>query len=80
MKCRHPSPSFENIDRAMVLAVKCDGRSECRGGLDEQDCNTDLVTYVAGELCYYLVTVKTGELHAHAVHFKAQSTIIWMLP
>ena len=37
----------------MVLAVKCDSRSECLGGLDEKDCNTDLVTYVAGEYCYY---------------------------
>ena len=53
MKCRHPSPSFENITRPMVWAVKCDSRSECLGGLDEEDCNTDLVTYVAGEFCYY---------------------------
>ena len=51
MKCRHPSPSFANITRDMVLAVKCDSRSECLGGLDEKDCNTDLVTYLAGEFC-----------------------------
>ena len=54
MECRHPSPSFANIDRDMVRAVRCDGRRECLGGLDEKDCNTDLVTFVAGEFLYQM--------------------------
>ena len=49
MECRHPSPSFENITRNMVRAVRCDSRDECLDDEDENGCESDL-GIVAGEL------------------------------
>ena len=44
LECRHPV--YKNV---MVMAVTCDGKPECYGGVDEKDCKQDNLYIPLGE-------------------------------